>query len=103
MWEIVSNFVAYLDKLNFKKDKKKLTNDSNKGQILFVFDEFGGFFEVHFVGVHGVVAGGQGQTAQSARACAVLDGGGHDLATDCWGHGLFITSNSVNKWRINIL
>merc|ERR1711971_1272515 len=36
-----------------------------------------------------------GQTAQSARASAVLDGSGHDLVTDCWGHGLFITSNSV--------
>ena len=81
--------------LNLEPGGIQHTDDTDESQVDLVFGEFGGIFQVHFLGVHGGVASGQSQAPKGVTAGTILNSLVHNLVADSGGHGLFVTTNSV--------
>merc|ERR1719222_931280 len=69
------------------------TDDATEGEVDLILGKLAGFLQVHILGVHGGVGGGQTQASQSVSAGSVANGLLHDLVSHLLGHGDLLGSN----------
>ena len=91
-----SSFTAQSDGgLDLKTGRIQHANNTNKGQVDFVFSELRRFFKIHVIGIHGGIAGGKGQAPEGITAGSISDSLVNDLGTDGGSHGLLVTTDPV--------
>ena len=81
--------------LDLKTGRIQHANNTNKGQVDFVFSELRRFFKIHVIGIHGGIAGGKGQAPEGITAGSISDSLVNDLGTDGGSHGLLVTTDPV--------
>merc|ERR550539_1534517 len=68
-------------------------DDATEGEVHLILGKLAGFLQVHILGVHGGVGGGQTEASQSVSAGSVANGLLHDLVSHLLGHWDLLGSN----------